>query len=132
MNKPTAHYQSTVLFSGRFDPPSIGHAATIMRLSEQFKEVVVIVLHQKGRRWPADFAIQAFEEVFKNTKNVVFVKNATHFARVSEEELKKYGGHYYASGNIKCLNHVAQFMPVVYTDRAYGLAASGYKGPVKE
>jgi len=126
------HSVSTILFSGRFDPPGASHIATITRLHHEFKRVIVVVLHNKNRRWPADFAVQIFKEVFYWCKNVEIIKNTTHFAEIEKKELDSYGADYYAAGNIRVLKHIAQLMPVVYVDRAYGLSSSRYKDPVQE
>ena len=121
-----------VLFSGRFDPPNPGHVITILRLARIYGYVKVPILYQKGRRYPAQFAKQLFEEIFADRDDIEISINESHFAHVMPQDIKAYNPfHVYAANNIACLNNMEnRGYDVFFTDRAYDYHSSFYN-PIK-
>ena len=116
---------SLCIFSGRFDPPHIGHVVTILRLKRQFPQVLVVVLDYPERRTPICLTVQVLAEVIQGKAKIVV--NRTHFAKITQKELKKLSGgrpFVYAAGNLEVLLHVERLgAKTLYTDRAYPFSA---------
>lgn len=107
------------VFSGRFDPPHLGHTNTISVLAEPNDFVIVPILDYNGRVLiSAEDAKQIFENVFKNIciKNVLFIVNNIHFGKITMDQYKEMitgcGFDYnkcdviYWSGNISVIDHM--------------------------
>lgn len=83
----------TAVFSGRFDPPHIGHILTIMDIMRQYSKVVVVVLDRSSREvCNAMEAAEIFNLIFDHilpriarTKVDVIV-NHIHFAEITYSE----------------------------------------------
>ena len=116
----------TVLFSGRFDRPHIGHIASIQRLGKKYKKIIVVILDYPERKYCAKYALQMLEEILMNSVGKYeIVINKDHFAKISKESLNKYSFDIYASGNHECLTHVSQLgYNVIFTERAYDYEAT--------
>lgn len=79
------------VFSGRFDPPHIGHILTIMRLLETYLKILVVVLDYSERKaCTAEKAKDIFDQVFHGLSKgkVVTVINDVHFSRISKIEYR--------------------------------------------
>jgi nicotinamide mononucleotide adenylyltransferase len=106
------------LFSGRFDPPTMGHTVAIQTLMLRYAMVLVVVLDYKGRRVPANKAQKLFDFHFdlvlppigRNRMKVAINKH--HFGMITKEQLEKWLKKYklrfdvYVSGNVEVLQHM--------------------------
>jgi len=121
-----------VLFSGRFDPPHIGHLCTIIKLAQKYGVVKVPILDHPERRFPVIYCKKMIEDVLNKTKlDVKFSVNNIHFGRITKEEIDKYKPFdLYISGNLAVLRHVETIgIPCEYVDTAYQFKASSYPAP---
>jgi cytidyltransferase-like protein len=74
------------VFSGRFDPPHIGHVISIQKLADMHDIVIVPILNYQERFISPESAQGVFVSVFEHlhTSSLVkFVINCTHFARIT-------------------------------------------------
>lgn len=118
------------IFSGRFDPPHVGHCITILQLSLQYHRVLVPVLDYTDRRsCSAAQAVRIFRTLFKlaGVWNVDFFTNSTHFGTISRRAIRGMCRRrkvdpdctLYRAGNIDVLQHIdAIGFPVKYIRRA--------------
>jgi len=114
------------LFSGRFDQIHLGHVISIMRLSDQFDEVLVVILDYPERAFPVEYVRTVLSEALSHCKGVfqVFTNN-THFAKITTKELEEWDFDVYCSGNMEVLNHIrTQGKKIQYVERAYEYEAS--------
>jgi len=120
-----------VLFSGRFDPVHPSHICTIIRLAKKFGAVKVVMLNYKERRFPVDYCLQVFQEIFEEIKlDVRFDVNTIHFGQITRQELIDFDCDIYAAGNHNVLRHIENLgFPAVYVERAYEYYASDIKLP---
>jgi phosphopantetheine adenylyltransferase len=111
------------IFSGRFDPPHIGHLMTIIDLCKRFQKIVIVVLDYSGRQdCSASMAVLIFETLFEDflpqicANKIECVVNHTHMAEISVEEyedlLESVGAtranSIYLSGNPEVLDHMEE------------------------
>lgn len=106
------------VFSGRFDPPHLGHLITMVKLSNDHDIVIVPVLSYDDRLVDAATAIETMKRVTKalNNNKVRFSINIVHFAKISAGDygrlLRREGVDQsineviYYSGNHEVLNHM--------------------------
>lgn len=111
----------TVIFSGRFDDFHKSHIATIQRLGQQFKKVIVALLNHRDQYYPISYRKQAIVEILGNSKgDYEVIVNDIHFGEITKEELDKFGADMYAGGNLKVLKHIESLgMECLYVERAY-------------
>jgi phosphopantetheine adenylyltransferase len=111
----------TVLFSGRFDDFHKSHIATIQRLGQKYKKVLVVILDHPEQYYPVTYRKQAIVEILGNSRGSYEVSvNSIHFGEITKEELDKFGADVYASGNLKVLKHIENLgMECLYVERAY-------------
>jgi hypothetical protein len=116
----------TVLFSGRFDRPHVGHIASILRLGTVYGMVKVVVLDYPERKYCASYAAQMLQEILEQSVGTYEVSiNKEHFAKIPKESLDAFGFDVYASGNHECLNHISKMgYSVLYVERAYDYEAT--------
>jgi cytidyltransferase-like protein len=98
---------TTAIFSGRFDPPHLGHIQTVLKLAKRFSKVVVVVLDYPERK--VVNAVEA-KEIFDYMFDMVFpeisrskvdvVVNNIHFAKITFGEYDAFLRNIGA-----CLNH---------------------------
>lgn len=109
------------LFSGRFDPPNLGHVITINWLLEAYDRVVVCILEYIDRCGCSTVeAKDIFNTVYSSNKKVSIVHNYTHFAHISYGELLqicKINGicpktMVYVGGNKTVNEHIKKMFPV--------------------
>jgi hypothetical protein len=113
-NKPN----NTAIFSGRYDPPHLGHLITILGIAELFGRVIVVILDYKGREsCGAGEALSilntTFDMIFPGglRSKVEVVTNDKHFGKITFAEydlfLRNIGVCYnhctYLSGNPEVL-----------------------------
>ena len=111
------------IFSGRFDPPHLGHLMTILDLCKLFQKIVVVVLDYRGRpTCSASMAVLIFETLFEDflpqicANKIECIVNHTHMAEVSVSEyddlLEAVGttraNSIYLSGNPEVLKHMEE------------------------
>jgi cytidyltransferase-like protein len=111
----------TGVFSGRFDPPHLGHIQTILKLSKRFSKIVVVVLDYPGRKavdteGAKDVFNYLFDMVFPeiSRSKVDVVINNIHFGKITFAEydafLRQIGACYnhtvYLSGNPSVLDNM--------------------------
>lgn len=112
---------TTAIFSGRFDPPHMGHIQTILKLAKRFSKIVVVVLDYPERK--ITNAIEAMK-IFNYLFDMVFpdiarskidvVVNDIHFGKITFGEydafLRNIGACYnhtlYLSGNPEVLKNM--------------------------
>jgi cytidyltransferase-like protein len=112
---------STVLFSGRFDPPHLGHMITVARLWETFDAITIVILDYPESEYPISYRAQALKEMVRhlNGRYKVLV-NQTHFGKITREELSKFKFDVYASGNLEVLKHIESLgFKTLYVERSY-------------
>lgn len=79
------------VFSGRFDPPHIGHVMSIQKLADTHDIVIVPVLDYCNRLITAESAYDVFNSVFEHLHTigkVIFIVNTTHFAKITYEKYR--------------------------------------------
>lgn len=118
--------RETVLFSGRFDRPHIGHLITIGKLGQRFAKVIVPVLDYPEAHYPVSYRLEVLKDALSLCKgNYTVFANKHHFGKITKDELKEYTFNIYASGNRECLNHISDLgYETLYTPRSYDYAAS--------
>ena len=116
----------TALFSGRFDPPHLGHLISILRLSNKFDKVIVVILDYRERAFPVEYARTVLCEALSFCCGEFQVyTNSKHFAQITRKELKEWGFDVYCAGNMEVLNHIKGLgVPVQYVERAYEYEAN--------
>jgi nicotinamide mononucleotide adenylyltransferase len=97
----------TAIFSGRFDPPHLGHLHTILNIAKVYGRVLVVILDYPDREvCSADEARDIFNEIFDamfpdTTRSTIqVVINDIHFAAISFAEYDTL-----LRNNGICLNH---------------------------
>lgn len=136
----------TAIFSGRFDPPSLGHVLTIQNILTKYSKILVITLDYPGRAGcNADTAEALFRKVFSylefdwlyhSEKGVKFIQNKEHFGVITKMELKillvnngitDFDKAIYAGGNLAVNSHIeklgcidVEFIPrtIIYNSTA--------------
>ena len=117
----------TVLLSGRFDPPHLGHVITMMRLGQQYKKVLVVILDHKEQRYPLTYRKKVIGEALSMAKGNYEVKvNKIHFGKITLKQIQEYNFNVYAAAaNYEVLLHIESLgIPAIYLERAYDFAAS--------
>jgi hypothetical protein len=124
----------TGLFSGRFDPPNLGHVLTIQRLLNDYHLLVVPILDYPERAGcTAEQAKLIFEYHFDSIltfahNKIRFIINNEHFGKITHQELVfliesnglDWNETEYLSGNHDVLNHIYKFhMKTKFVDRVY-------------
>jgi len=92
---------STVLFSGRFDRPHIGHAITIGRLATRFDQVIVVMLDYKEAQFPMIERLETFANILLGMEgNYQIIVSPHHFGQINVDQLRELP-HFdvYATGN---------------------------------
>ncbi len=100
---------STVLFTGRFDKPHVGHIINIQRLGQKFDTVIVCVLDDGKQFYPVKDRMQILIDALENSKgNYVVISNKTNFEQISSLRLKSEVPPFdvYASGNWTCVQNI--------------------------
>ena len=114
---------TTVLFSGKFDPPHISHFITIARLLKKYDKVIVVVLDYDEQFFPVAYRCAILTEALSHIEGRVVdvVVNNTHFGQITPEEFDLYGADVYASGNLEVLKHIDNLgcIDTIYVERAY-------------
>ena len=117
----------TILFSGRFDKPHLGHLITIARLGEKYKKVIVCVLDYEGQFYPIDDRVKILKDALGHVEgNYVIIVNRDHFGQITKDRIAKLPQFdVYGSGNYQCMMnmHVLGFESVA-VDRYPHYAAS--------
>lgn len=115
-----------VLFSGRFDPPHIGHIITISKLVREFKEIMVVVLDYSEAEYPLCYRKQALSGMMNCLPGLHYVIDyPTHFAEITKEEISKFKFDVYASGNLSVLKHIESLgIPTLYVERSFDYSAT--------
>jgi hypothetical protein len=117
----------TVVFSGRFDRPHIGHVAAIVSLGQVFNRVLVPVLDYPEQHYPVAYRHQVLQDILSVIDPVKYqvTVNRTHFGMLTKEEWNTYHADWYASGNWQVLAHVETLgVRVLYVGRKWGYASS--------
>ena len=97
----------TILFSGRFDRPHLGHFITTKKLGQQYKKVIVVVLDYPESYFPLCTRLSILKEAMENVPGEYeIVANATHFGKITIEELKVFKFDVYGAGNLQVLKHI--------------------------
>lgn len=97
----------TILFSGRFDKPHLGHLITIKRLGQQYKKVFIVMLDYKGQNSPLCTRMRIMKEALEHIQGEYeLVSNTTHFGKITVEELKQFSFDVYGAGNPAVLKHM--------------------------
>jgi hypothetical protein len=111
----------TGIFSGRFDPPHIGHLFTILKLASIYGKIVVVILDYPERETcSAERARQLFDKLFHiifpeiSFSKIDIIVNSIHFGKITFSEydllLRNIGACYnhtvYLSGNDEVLKHM--------------------------
>jgi len=100
---------STVLFTGRFDKPHVGHIINIQRLGQKFENVIVCVLDDGKQFYPIKERIQILFDALENSKgNYTVISNKTNFEQISSLRIKAEVPNFdvYASGNWACVQNL--------------------------
>jgi phosphopantetheine adenylyltransferase len=119
----------TVLFSGRFDNVHPGHIATIQRIGQIYKKVLVVILDYPDQVYPLIYRYQVLRQTLMFSKgDYEVIVDKTHFGKITKKELEKFDFNVYASGNLDVLKHISDLgYEVMYTERAFDYSASAIK-----
>ncbi len=115
--------ETTAIFSGRFDPPHLGHVMTIIGLCERFGRVIIPVLKYNEREVCSaveaknifDFMFSEMSPIHSISCKPEIIVNAVHFGEVTKEYYDQFLKQYkilqehcvYVSGNPEVLDHMA-------------------------
>lgn len=97
------------LISGKFDNVHPGHIATIMRLGQRYKKVIVSVLDYPDQSYKITERVQTFKDILINAKGEYEVmSNKEHFGFIKAEEVERlpHFDVYIAAQNFPVLEHV--------------------------
>lgn len=107
---------NTALFSGRFDPPNLGHTITIFRLLNEYDKVVIAPLDRDREGCDIKLCEAIFKTIFEliGCKRVYIIPNKTHFGKIMPKEIydicecigKKINDITYVGGNKKVNKHI--------------------------
>ncbi|MCP4651202.1 MAG: hypothetical protein GY853_14135 [PVC group bacterium] len=104
---------STILFSGRFDRPHIGHMITIGRLGQQYDKVIIVVLDYPEQKYPIDERVNTLRNALylmrmRGSYQIVVSKH--HFGEIETKQLKEEIPWFdvYGSGNREVLENMKQ------------------------
>lgn len=117
------------VFSGRFDPPHLGHAITILKLCESHDIVLIPVLDYDNRWIEAGEAVRILKKVTLDSK-IRYNVNLVHFGKISAHDynqlLKREGvdqslnNVIYYSGNVEVLSHMKEIgVKCEYIERSF-------------
>ncbi len=94
----------TILFSGRFDRPHLGHLITIARLGQLYDRVIVCILDYPRQFYEIDERVKimkdALEHVIGSYEVIVNRHHFGHIIKGQVEELPHFD--VYGSGNYDC------------------------------
>lgn len=126
----------TAIFSGRFDPPNLGHVITIQELINDYDNVLVVILDYPERMGcTALTAMVLFGKVFGyldfawtegRCVGVDIITNNVHFGKITEKEIKTLLSKHvnidkaiYVGGNKEVNKHIESLgvIPVKYIPR---------------
>ena len=119
------------LFSGRFDPPHIGHVITINSILCKYDHVLVVTLDYPSRFVTAWCANTVLAQALGNTAllYVTLIINRVHFGKITERGLRDLLLEFYTSvdncvycgGNEDVNKHIESLgiMQVEYFPRSY-------------
>jgi nicotinamide mononucleotide adenylyltransferase len=108
------HPYDTGIFSGRFDPPHLGHLITILRLANRYGKIVIVILDYPEREaCTAERAMEILDTVFNlifsavTRSKIDVIMNKVHFGKITFSEydllLRNIGACFnhtvYLSGN---------------------------------
>ncbi len=117
----------TILFSGRFDRPHLGHLITIARLGQQYDSVIVCILDYNGQFFPIDERAEIMCDALKHLKgNYQVIINDHNFERITKEQVDDIFIEFshYGSGNYQCNLNMQQLgYEIVDVPRYPGYAA---------
>ena len=122
--------KETILFSGRFDKPELGHIVTIGHLLEEYENVVVCVLDFPNSNWPLSYRVKVLNDclrIIKRGENAVVVKNETHFGKITQNQISNTLPDFdvYGAGNNSVLKHLESIgVKCVYVPRYMDYAAT--------
>ena len=115
----------TAIFSGRFDPPHIGHLMTIEKLLKRYDMVVVVVLDYQGRvscnaKNAQSSLVRGCNKIGGNGI-ISITSNKIHFGQITKGEYHQLLNHVcavpsdtvYVSGNEAVIEHFKADMPGV-------------------
>lgn len=135
------YFNKTGIFSGRFDPPHLGHLITILNLCRRFNRIVVVVLDYPERKiCGAEEVRRIFKTCFEAmlspmTIQKVFIDiNKIHFGQITFVEYSNYlngigvcfAHSIYLSGNKNVLANIdKQGIPWLFVPRTEDWLFSG-------
>ena len=99
----------TMLFSGRFDKPHIGHAITIGRLGQQWDNVIVVVLDYEKAAFPLLERMTTLSNMLMLMNgNYQLMSSKHHFGEITKEQLRGYPTfEVYGTGNETVYEHMS-------------------------
>lgn len=116
----------TILFSGRFDRPHVGHIETIGKLGKEYEKVIVVILDYEKQRYIAEYRFHIMWSILeKLSGNYELHVDPNHFATIGKDALGVYQFDVYGSGNHECLAHIKKLgHNVVYVPRSFDYEAN--------
>ncbi len=116
----------TILVSGRFDRPHMGHIVTLGRLGREYEKVIIVILDYPGQTYPISYRITILDDILSMMYgNYHIVSNKTHFGEISESEIRGHDFDVYGTGNLKVLKHMDEIgINSIYLERAYDYSAT--------
>jgi len=121
----------TVVFSGRFDRPHLGHLASILSLGREFSKVHVVMLNYAGQRYDPEMRLEVLNTCLEQAnacagaQRFIVSQNTTHFGKLTLDEWNGYDAKWYAGGNWDVLKHMAELgAQILYIPRSWDYAAT--------
>jgi len=117
----------TILFSGRFDPPHLGHIMTLQRLALEYDKVIVCILDYPQQFYPIKDRLETMATALSGCLGTfVVVTNSVNFENITKEDVDTLPAFdVYGSGNTICyLRMNALGYKVVPVNRTPGYKAS--------
>jgi nicotinamide mononucleotide adenylyltransferase len=124
----------TILFSGRFDPPNLGHIMTLQRLAQEYAKVIVCILDYPQQFQPIKERLEIMEStLYCCIGNYEIMVNNVHFGVINKEDIEPLPDFdVYGSGNAVCEAHMTKLgYKVVDVRRTPGYASTDIRDWLK-
>ncbi len=122
--------KQVALFSGRFQPPHLGHVITLMKLYPLYDEIIMAITEYTwgGTKMPVlsvKYVKEILEAVFKNIpKYRVIVSSKAMIERTSFDDLPRFD--VIVTGDLKLIKHLEKVgMEYRFIPRTEGVGYSG-------
>ena len=129
-DKKSKERKQVALFSGRFQPPHLGHIITLMKLHPQYDEIIIAITEYTwgGTKMPVlsvKYVKEILEAVFKNiSKYRVIIAGKAIIERTNFDDLPRFD--VILTGDLNLIKHLEKIgMKYRFIPRTEGVGYSG-------